>query len=175
MLECCGCEEVMLRRSHEFSEDDGVAISFFPPRASRWLPTWNTALPWEMRSLLREIYTALQADSLRLAMMGARTAIETAMISKVGDNGTFADNLQALEDSGNVSKTNRKFLEAALDAGSAAAHRAHVPTPEQMNTVMDIVENLLHSLFVLEKPSTALKAAIPPRSPTKKKQKPAKP
>lgn len=67
-----------------------------------------------------------------------------------------------------MSKANRKFLEVALDAGNAAAHRAHVPTTEQMNTVMDIVENLLHSLFVLEKPTTALKDAIPPRALTKK-------
>jgi hypothetical protein len=168
MLECCGCEEVTLRRVHEFSEDPEPTISFYPPRASRWLPKWNIRLPWEIRGLLLEVYTALQADSRRLATMGARTAIETAMISKVGDNGTFAANLQALEDGGYVSKTNRKYLEAALDAGNAAAHRAHLPTVEHLDTVMDIVENLLHSLFVLEKPSAALKAAIPPRPPRKK-------
>jgi hypothetical protein len=34
---------------------------------------------------------------------------------------------------------------------------------------MDIVENLLHSLFVLARPSAALKAAIPPR-PTRVKK-----
>lgn len=108
-------------------------------------------------------------------MMGARTVIENAMISKVGDHGTFGANLQALEDAGHVSKTNRKYLEAALDAGNAAAHRAHRPTVEQIDTVMDIVENLLHPLFVLEKPSNKLKADIPPRPPTKQKVKPAKP
>jgi hypothetical protein len=170
MLECCGCEEVMLRRRFVFSENEGADVSFFPPRASRWLPTWSPSLPAEIRSLLSEIYTALQADSLRLAMMGARAAIETAMIAKVGDNNSFQANLQALENAGYVSKANRKFLEVALDAGNAAMHRAHVPTAEQMDTVMDIVENLLSSLFVLEKPSAALKAATPPRARKKKKQ-----
>lgn len=176
MLECLGCGDVMLRQSFLFSENEGEEITFYPPRASRWLPEWQYSLPPAMRSLLVEIYAALQADSRRLAMMGARTVIETAMISKVGDHGTFAANLQALEDGGYVSKTNRQYLETALDAGSAAAHRAHLPNVDHLNTVMDIVENLLHSLFVLAKPSAELKAAIPPRPPrAKKKAKSAKP
>jgi hypothetical protein len=108
-------------------------------------------------------------------MMGARTAIETAIVSKVSDHGTFAGNLQALEDAGHLSKTNRKYLEVALDAGNASAHRAHCPTAGQMDTVMDIAENLLHSLFGLEKRSTALKAGIPPRPAAKKKTASAKP
>ena len=125
-----------------------------------------------MDSLLKEIYTALQADSLTLAMMGARAVIEAAIIAKVEDHGTFKDNLQALEDAGHLSKTNREHLEVALDAGSASAHRAHRPNNDQMNTVMDIVENLLNSLFALEDATKALKAAIPPRPPKKKKSKP---
>jgi hypothetical protein len=35
---------------------------------------------------------------------------------------------------------------------------------------MDIVENLLHSLFVLEKQTTALKEGIPARPVVKKKK-----
>ncbi len=77
-------------------------------------------------------------------MMGARAVIETAIVDKVGDNGSFKDNLQALQDAGHLSKTNRKYLEVALDAGSASAHRAHSPTDKQMNTVMDIAENLIN-------------------------------
>jgi hypothetical protein len=163
MLECCGCEEVILRRTISGSEDPDPSTTFYPPEAARWSPKWKYSLPPLIRIFLEEIYTALQADSRCLAMLGARTVIETAMISKVGDQGTFAQNLQALEKAGYVSKTNLKYLEVALDAGSATAHRAHRPTTEQLDTVMDIVENLLHSLFVLEKPSARLKASIPAR------------
>jgi hypothetical protein len=170
MLDCLGCAEVTLRRSLVFSEDEGVRTTFYPPRASRWIPKWQYSLSPEMSELLVEIYAALEADSRRLAMMGARTAIETAMISKVGDCGTFADNLQALEENGFLSKTNRKYLEAALDAGNAAAHRAHHPTLKQLDTVMDIVENLLHSMFVLAKPVAELTAATPQRPARAKKK-----
>jgi hypothetical protein len=63
-------------------------------------------------------------------------------------------------------------LEVALDAGSASMHRAHRPTVKQMNTVMDIVENFLHSAFVLEETAPVLEAGIPAR-PARKKKTPA--
>jgi len=114
MLECCGCEEVVLRRDYMFSEDPASEVTFFPPPASRWLPSWRWSLPGTTGALLGEIYTALQANSLTLAMMGARAVIETAIIQKVGDHGTFKDNLQAMEDGGHVSKANRKYLAARV-------------------------------------------------------------
>jgi hypothetical protein len=169
MLQCCGCDDVVLRRYHWFSEDPEAETSFFPPRASRWVPSWRWSLPLLIGSLLAEVYTALQANSLSLAMMGARAIIETAIIAKVGDHGNFRAQLDAIEKDGYVSKSHRKYLEAALDAGNASAHRAHRPDAEQMNTVMDIVENLLQSLFVLEKRTRKLQAAIPPRPALKKK------
>ena len=168
MLQCRGCEEVTLRRKFDFSEDPESSITFYPPRVARWLPAWKYSLPREMKGLMEEVYKALQADSRRLAMMGARAVIEYAMQEKVGDNGTFAENLQKMEEAGFVSRTNRKYLDVALDAGSAVIHRGHLPTDTQLETVMDIVENLLHSLFVLEKPSGDLKATIPSR-PVRKK------
>ena len=56
-----------------------------------------------------------------------------------------------------------EVLEVALDAGSAAAHRAFRPDPDDLNAVMDIIENLLHSIYHLEKLATRLKKTTPPR------------
>ena len=161
LFECCGCLEVVLRRTSWFSEYDRAQISYFPPRVSRWMPHWQWALPSETRALLTEVYTALQADSLILAMMGARALIETAMVKKVGDRGSFAKHLQAMVDGGFLSQNNREFLAVALDAGSASAHRAHVPDAPQLNTVIDIAENLLQSLFVLGEETRKLKRRFP--------------
>ena len=134
MLQCCGCEEVSLKRTHWFSEEPEPSVLFYPARVSRWLPEWHIYVPSNLRQLLPEVYAALQADSGLLAMMGARTMIESPMIAKVGDHGTFSKNLQALEEEGYLSKVNRQYLEAALEAGHAATHRAHRATAEQLNT-----------------------------------------
>jgi hypothetical protein len=100
--------------------------------------------------------------------MGARTLVDMAILDKVGDVGTFEQKLKALEDQGFVSQRNREVLEAALDAGNAAAHRGHGFKAEEVNQVMDIVENLLQAIYVLESAAQKIKSVTPPR---KKKTK----
>lgn len=165
MFECCGCSSVLLRQTHHFSEDPEPEVTFYPPPASRWLPQWQWSLPHKLRGLLAQIYKALQANSLSLAMMGARAILDTAIIDTVGDHGSFGKNLEAMKNKGYLSVKNCEYLDVAFDAGSASAHRSHNPDQDQINTVMDIVENMLQSLFVLEKKAKALKGAIPPRPP----------
>jgi hypothetical protein len=98
--------------------------------------------------------------------MGARTLVDIAIIDKVGDVGTFEKKLQVLEEKGYVSKRNREVLYAALDAGSASAHRAHEFKADEVNQVMDIVENLLQAIYVLESAASVIKRATPPRQKT---------
>ena len=119
---------------------------------------------------MQETYTALDADSRRIALMGARTIIERTMVLTAGDVGTFGANLKQFEDLGFLSKHNRKFLEIALEAGHAASHRGHKATPEVVGTVMDIVENMIHGVFVLSKDAEKIRNEIPTRSDRKAKK-----
>lgn len=147
MLECCGCETVCLRRAYWFSESaeyDDEVLDFFPPPMSRRLPLWLDELGQEERQLLEEVYVALQADSRRLAMMGARAVVDIVM-NREGDQGDFGAGLDALEARGLIGTRQREVLKAALDVGHAAAHRGHRPSCEDVETVIDIVENLLQA------------------------------
>ena len=171
MLECCGCETVTLRKTYWFSEwDGGVEVEYFPPAVARSLPPWLGELRDDLQSLIKEIYAALHADSRRLAVMGARTLIDMVVVDQVGDVGTFHQKMVALQDSGVVSPRNRVFLEAALDAGNASAHRGHAAGPDDVSHVMDIVENLLQAVYVLPNATNALRANTPPRPPRPARQ-----
>ncbi len=164
-LQCCGRGHVTLRRSsfHDFAPAQ-VTIQYFPPPVSRHPPSWQFAetLPDEMRSVMGEVYQSLDANNHRLPMMGARTLIDMLMVDKVGDVGTFDAKLKKLEGLGVISSRNREVLAAALDVGSAAAHRGHAPKTDEVNAVMDIVENLLHAVYVLPKMAEDLKKTTPP-------------
>jgi hypothetical protein len=179
MLQCRGCYEVTLRKSHWFSEEhDHVETSFYPPRVARKLPHWFKDLrnyvrvdpraeknlninywhdyPTEMwADLLEEIYTSIDADSRRLAAMGARALLDSIMETYL-DNPphTFDEKLKRMEDEFLISLPNLKLLSAAIDVGHAAAHRCHNPSRNDLNHVMDIVEGILHS-FILDKASVA--------------------
>ena len=107
-------------------------------------------------------------DVLVRMRSGGRVLVDMAMIDKVGDVGTFDQKLKALEDAGFVSERNREVLEAALDAGSASAHRGHKYEALQVNQVMDIVENLLQAIYVLERAAQKIKTATPPRKKSSK-------
>jgi hypothetical protein len=172
LLECCGCETVSIKRTYWFSEFNPgeEEVEYYPPRLSRRPPNWLKRLPEDVQALMQEVYAALQADSRRLAMMGARAVLDVFIVSKVGDVGSFQKKLDALQQEGYVSSRNRKVLEAALDVGSAAAHRGHQPDVEEVNQVIDIVENVLHA-DLLEPSADQLKQSTPPR-PAKQHTKP---
>ncbi len=168
VLQCCGCEEVTLQRTDWCSEDDPMggpsSATYFPPRVSRRKPAWTSRydLPWEYASLLGEIYTALHADSCRLAMMGARALIDAVIRRKAGNQQTFSQGLDALAEMQLISEQDRKIIEAAIDAGHASAHRGHEPKSKDVNVVIDIVERLIHAEILVEQ-AEELKKSTPPR------------
>lgn len=163
MLECRGCESVTLQVTWWYSEEDlSDDVSLFPPRISRKPPEWLDEIPGDLSEIMSEIYSALHANSRRLAMMGARTTVDMYMSLTVGDVGGFAQKLDKLVADGHLGKFDRDILDAALEAGHAAAHRGHQPTSKEMGQVMDIVENLIQKL-ALSKSAAALAKRTPPR------------
>ena len=144
MFACRGCDDVVMRSVEWHSEVDlSHPEKFFPPRVFRHPPKWIHGLADGYRSLLEEIYSALHAGCRRLAVMGSRTLLDVYLSSAVGEGGTFAEKLKHLVEKKLASETDRDVLEAALEAGHAVSHRAHAPTDDEVNTTLDIIENLL--------------------------------
>lgn len=144
---------------------------FFPPRVSRQKPAWLTQHP-ELNDyihLFEEVYTALHADSRRLAMMGARAVIDLAVARMLGgDPGNFTAGMNELVAAKRLSDEERALIDAAFDAGSAAIHRGHQPEADDVNTAIDIVERVVHA-EVLKKKAKALADATPKRTHRKPK------
>ncbi len=168
ILQCCGCNEVAMSRIDWCSEDDpqeAYVPTYFPPRVSRRKPVWlERGEAPGYQGLLEEVYTALHADSRRLAMMGARAIIDKAIAKKAGDRGNFTQGLDELQKANLLSQQERPIIEAAFEAGSAAMHRGHQPTDDSLNTVIDIVERVVHA-EILEEKAKELAAATPKRPP----------
>lgn len=176
ILQCSGCEEVAMRRVDWCSEDDPQDgpnnPTFFPARVSRRKPVWLTLedAPSSYIGMLDEVYAALHADSRRLAIMGARAIIDVVITRTVGDQGNFAKGLEELETRDLIGKRDRSIIEAAIEAGSAAMHRGHQPTTDDVNVVIDIVERMIQA-ELLEVKAKALAATTPPRKRASAKKK----
>lgn len=95
--------------------------------------------------------------------MGVRSLIEQVMIDKIGDKGTFKNNLDEFERRGFISKTQKEILEPVLDAGHAAIHRNYKPSMKDVVSLIDIVENIIESLYVNSRRALNIKKKIPLR------------
>lgn len=155
MLECCGCGSAHLERLFWCSEWDhgDYEKHRFPPELSRRPPKWHGQLTEEEKSLFQEVYTALHADSRRLAVMGTRALLDIFMTRQVGDIGGFEAKLNALEKKGRISSNDKSTLQAALDAGHAVTHRGHCPSVQEVNYVIDIIENCSRAMCLLQRPT----------------------
>lgn len=167
MFWCRGCKSVVLRRTSVFSEYDAREVQYFPPPIARVKPHWFYELPPDLQNMLSEIYRSLDADTRALPMMGARAVLDRVITDTIGDVGSFEQKLQKLEAERHISAKVREILDAALDVGNAAAHRGYAPRVKHVHSVMDIVENLVHSTYVLEKVAKEVKKDTPQRPPKK--------
>jgi len=193
ILECRGCQNVTFAHTHWFSEDatwgdEGpepiVHRDLYPPSA-RPMPEWASEL-WLSLSrkavwvakLHGDIYAALGTGAFSLAAMGTRAIVDFVVTSKVGDGGSFTEKLATMRVKGLITEVQADILNAAFDAGSAAAHRGYSPEREDAYTLLGITETLLRRLYIdpmrqgrQAEAAAALKAKTPQRS----KSKPADP
>jgi hypothetical protein len=91
------------------------------------------------------------------------------IVHLIGDVGNFQAKLNELVNHGWIGSQQRVVLDAALDAGNAAAHRGHRLTAKQLNSVIDIVEHALQAAYVLSDVAKAIRKAIPKRKKKAKK------
>ncbi len=179
IIECCGCEHLALVKKSHFSEDTWVAENavtgevteeaiwdevIYPPVSYRAPPTWFEDVPDStLRQISGEIYKSLQTESNYLATFGSRTLIDRLVLLTVGDKGNFAKGLKALVDEGKIAAHERDILKPVIEAGNAAAHRGWAPTRDELTTILDTVEGLIHRLLVLPKLSEELEESVPAR------------
>lgn len=161
VLECRGCHTITFLHRHWFSEESdehGLPPDhkdLYPPSPTRRKPEWGIDLflclkqqdLW-IAKLHEDIYAAIGFKALSLATMGIRAIIDFVVTSKACDKGTFADKLGRMFDDGLITDIQLKVVEAAFDAGSAAAHRGYRPTRDDVYLLLDIAEVLLERFYI---------------------------
>jgi hypothetical protein len=115
---------------------------------------------------LREVLLSFESNWYWLACVGCRSVLEAAMIEKVGDQGTFKNNLEAYHREGKISGSDKDQLAIIIEAGHGATHRSFHPTREQVKTAIDIVCRVLQGVYLHAPQAQNLSQSIPPRQRT---------
>jgi Domain of unknown function (DUF4145) len=176
LMRCLGCDAVRLKHRSWFSEatdesgNPAIEVEFFPPTITRQKPQWRRQfLPFSqylnsLNGLSDEIYGALAAGSYRLATMGIRALAERVMIEQIGDKGRFVDTVQAFFEAGHVAPNQQEiFKNTLIEAGHAAMHRGFEPSADTVNTLLDIIEGVIHSIHYAPMLAAQVRKTIPSR------------
>ncbi len=143
-----------------------------PPASERSapaLPEWLTKLPDAAQVLMREVHLAMGAELYALSAMGIRAVVDVISFDLLtGDAGSFNAKLEGLTKVGHLSPSQHNALNAVVDAGNAAAHRGFVPTRDAALSMLDALEVLLKSAYVLPGAAQSLQAMTPKRPPKSK-------
>jgi hypothetical protein len=168
-------ERVWFSENQDCDPDVGPSYddTYYPPRKKRLLPKWHDTLFSPLHEVLHEVYIAFQHDLRYVAAIGCRTALDIATVDKVSDVGTFADKLKLLVSGNHISEDECELFLAVTDSGNAAAHRGFKPENEDLMTLIDIVERLIHKFYIkpvedqeLLESARRTRAKVPPRKKT---------
>ena len=81
---------------------------------------------------------------------------------------TFTEKLSELVQLGKVGEDERDTLNTLTDAASAAAHRGWKPKPQELDTMMSIIEAFLYRNFILPAEVKRLRQNVPTKQQRKK-------
>lgn len=146
----CSCNTAQIRVEDYETSGDTFWLEHIPPHPKRALPDWVDSLPKHIADLLQEVHLAWRHEQRWLVAMGARSLIDMFAVTRVGDIGGFAKKLVQLQKEGDLAAKDKLVIEAALEVGHKATHRAQAPNDMACGQVLDIVENLLHRLVLAE-------------------------
>ena len=110
------------------------------------LTKWPSCAPDNIQPILNEVSKAFSTGLLALTVMGLRTVIDMIGYEVAGDV-DFKSKVAGLVDKDYLTETNKGTLNSALEVGHAAQHRAHIPSADDSQRVIDIVYHLLVSVY----------------------------
>jgi hypothetical protein len=162
---------------HTKFEDLEPMVIYYPPREQnrRRRPVWvSNGIPLAVYFLINEVYSAAEHGILRLAAMGIRATLENVMKEKVGDR-PFKALVDEFQKAGYLSTRQALSLDSIIEAGHATIHRGWVPSREDIDTLLDITESLIETVYLHEDRARALDQRVPRREkPASQDQSPGK-
>jgi len=189
ILKCRACDYVFVQTASTNSEEyhnsyaqDGSeetthleSFKYWPALSKRKKPEWMPDYRADVDPLsvaMLELYGALENDLRMLAAIGIRTAYDIASeLLGIDSSLPFEKKLDALISSGRIGILDKDRLETMVDAGSASAHRGWRPSPNDLNTMMDVLEHFVEESFVaptrkkeLDDEAAKVKKTVPPRA-----------
>lgn len=161
VAKCCGCETVTFlleKEGTEYEQTDENGYCIVIPEVRTYPINENEvecinghwSLPSEIYSAYHESIKAINADCPLLAALGLRTIVEAICKNKGIRTGKLWAKIEKLQTEGYITKVNKERLDEARFMGNESAHEFRVPSKDKLILVLDVVNTMLHDLYILD-------------------------
>ena len=181
VFQCRGCETIFFAKASSNSEDYFLYYdhttgkeeieynevkTLWPSVPKTPTPSWAgfnlSSSDQVLFDLLHSIYKAMNNEMPILAAIGMRTAFDrVSLFLDVESHFSFAEKLEAMRKGGHISGVQKGILEVLINAGNAAAHAGWSPKPQQLKTMLEILEALIRDQFILKAEVAELAKKVP--------------
>ena len=158
---CQGCKEVSFRLSSSCSEDMSYNeetgeinydedVKLYPSRiAGRKQVKDMYLLPDEVLKIYKETHGALCARLNILAGIGIRALVESVCREKEAQGGNLENKIDDLVTKGVLTHDSAETLHSTRLLGNKSAHEIIAANDDELDVAMDIVENLIKTVYVI--------------------------
>jgi len=151
LLQCLGCESISLETRTWDSIGIGrdgepvESVDVFPPRAPkvRFLDGAISYLPHNIYRAYQEVTTAFVAGVPILTAIGLRSLVEAVCQERKAEGRDLIDKIENLAATGVISQDQAATLHHHRSFGNAAAHELVAPRPQELESLLEIVQHLL--------------------------------
>lgn len=158
---CQGCREVSFRMQSTCSEDVYIDqetgemeliedVELYPSRiAGRKQVKDMYLMPLEIQQIYKETHGALCARLNILAGIGIRTLVESVCREKMASGSNLENKIDDLVIKGVLTQNSAKTLHSTRLLGNKSAHETVAASNDELDIAMDIVENLIKTVYVI--------------------------
>lgn len=159
IVKCINCDQLSFRKEYSstetyFYDEYGDAFEYsdvevFPSRtAGRFKLKNYEHLPISLRMVYEELVQVLNGGQRTLASLGVRVLIEQVCSDKNATGKNLYEKIDNLVEQNVLTNDGAKILHRLRVLGNTAAHEAYPGNSEQLDLAMDVVENLLTSVYI---------------------------
>jgi len=184
ILQCRGCEDVTFKETWMTSEDidpDGEpdpTIRFYPPRTENWIkPKEYRKLPLQLEDLYEEIVKTFNDGAYVLCAGGLRALLEGVCVDQGVTSGptsrgatrtTLEGKINGLKNLPNVPAGIVDNLHGFRFLGNTALHRLNRPPAEDLAMAIEVIEDVMNTIYELDYKSARLYRRVKPSNPKTK-------
>jgi len=156
IVRCRGCDNTSFRYEfHDIDASNGydevpITVDIFPKtiKGHRYIGK-SYYFPDIIKNVYYDTIKALAVDSKITAALGLRAIIEAIGLDNGSNKGNLSQKIDELTSKGLISEKSSQILHGVRFLGNDVAHRIIVPSDTQLMVALEIVEQMLISIYIL--------------------------